>query len=144
MSDSRQSPAPLRVKNSPPVHGHAMDMALYSMSAQIQIVYFSREEERSLSRLYIILPSSQINSLSTIFKCHSWFSDLVQCIMNYTLTFELEYSVQFLQAQSSDVALIIQLHHYTLDTRPPSCGCYTPVAKIFLKNQNFFTSVAEQ
>lgn len=102
----------------------SLDMALQSMSRRIRVRYISRE-----------VPMLRHNSR---------FIDLVHCVMNYAVTVELKYDVQFLQALPSDIAPDMQQSRLIKANSLSTCFHYHGITKIFSKNNNLFTFVTEK
>lgn len=84
------------------------------------------------------------NLLSVMFMCDNRFKDLVQCVINYAMTFKLNQNVQRLQALTFDIARNVQLSGFIWDGSLYIYHRYTCVAKLFLKNENVFTFVTEK
>lgn len=66
--------------------------------------YIRRKDEKLLSSLDIVILSSHNNSFSIIFRCNTWFIHLFQCLVNYTMALELDYSPHSRRIQTSNIA----------------------------------------
>lgn len=72
------------------------------------------------------------------------FIYIVHCVMNCTVTFELEYDMQFLQARMSEISNDMKSSQL-IQVASLSMGCCSArVAKLFLKNNKLLTFVTEQ
>lgn len=115
------------------------EMALDSASDQICVSYITKEDERLLSECEIIMFCGQnINSLFTMLKCNTQLMDLVQCVMTYAETSQLQFEVQFLQNRLSVIAQDLQSSQIIQDARLPTCCRYILVKNPVLKNVNIF------
>lgn len=92
----------------------------------------------------ITMPSRQNNSISVMFQRDTWFVDLMQCVMNYTATFHLEYIVKLHQVWSSDTPWYIQLSQFVQDGRFLTWFRCTPGPNIFPKNDKLFSTSTDQ
>lgn len=86
----------------------SLDMALQLIFDQIRVSYIIREYGRVLSEGDVMMLSRHSISNSAMISHGTRFISLFQCVMNYALTFELEYNVQFLQARRHDMACNMQ------------------------------------
>lgn len=120
---------PQPVDNSPPVQWH------------ITAIYFwsDPEEERFSSVCKTIMLRRQNSSPSTVFRCNTWSIDLVQYVMNYMMTFELDYSVQFLQARAINIICYMQSFRAVQDAILSTFCRYSRVIKLILEIKNVFT-----
>lgn len=75
---------------------HATALTLDSMSVQIYVCKISKGDASLLSASRIIVLRRHNPLLFTMFSCNTRFIDLFQCTSSYSVTFEVEYHVQFL------------------------------------------------
>lgn len=83
-------------------------MALQAVSDQVNVSKVCREEERILLARKFIMIGGHRNSFSAGFWRKSRFIDLVQSVMNYSMTVNGKYNVQFFQAQTFSNACNMQ------------------------------------
>lgn len=122
-----------RLKHQSTTHP-STNLALQSISDQIGVRCTTRENERLLSGLEIILISSH-SSLFAIFRPNTQLIHVVQCVMNHAVTVELEYTVQFFQAQVSDIVHYLRSSQIIQDIELSSFSLYIFVEDILLKSR---------
>lgn len=114
------------------------------MSDNIRVCYVSREDGKVFCVPETITFNRHNNPLSTMFRCDTRLIDLIHCIMNYVVTFQLHHDEQFLEAQTFYIAHDMQFFKLIQDASL-SMGCgYSGISKLFLKDNNALTFVDEQ
>lgn len=84
------------------------------------------------------------SSLSALIKHDTEYIDLVQSVMNYSVTVNLEYGVQFLHFRASDIARDMQPSLFMQD-KSTSHAVPTPSSQRYSsKNRNVFTLATEK
>lgn len=85
------------------------DLALRWVFDLPNFSYIRRNNKGLFSPLEITMLRQQKSSMSTIFRCNYSLIDLVQSMLNYSQTFELEKQVTFLGARTSTISQDLNL-----------------------------------
>lgn len=119
-------------------------MALQSLYNQVRVRCISREDEKLMSAVEKIMLSSNNKSRSAMVRRDTRFTDLVHCIMKYTLKFELEYEVLFFQDRASDIAVDVRSFLFFQNASLSMCSRYTYVANLSFKKNKVFIFATER
>lgn len=79
--------------------------------------------------------SGHHNSVFAMFRRNSTLIDLIHCVLNYAVTFELQYNVQLLLARAPSIRRYMLSSWFMQNASLSACGSYTCIAKPFHQKQ---------